>query len=220
MLSPCKLRYLLPWGEPEESDFTVDEVGYLFLPSRYDYDLKNYYEEFSHKSLKRIRKELAGLEAQGITYRYDTFSDFDLMMEMSLQRFGSSSYFCDDRFRMSFQSLARLLAELGWLRFTTVLIGGEPAAIDMGCVYRNVYTVLAGGTTARFPGVAKLINLHHLEKACAERFDHIDFLCGDFHWKTMFHLTPRPLYLLSNLTPHPQTNTAGEVSTFETTHVV
>ena len=217
-LSPYNLRYLQMFGQTGAGNVAVDEVGYLFLPSRYDYDLENYYREFSHKSLKRIRKELTVLEAQGITYRYNTFSDFDLMVELNLQRFGDYSYFCDHRFRRSFESLAQLLREREWLRLTTVLIGGEPAAVDMGCVYDNVYTVLAGGTNGRFSGVAKLINLHHLKRACAERYEEVDFLCGDFHWKTMFHLTPRPLYLLSNLVPQVEALSAAEICIPETTH--
>ncbi|UCF93222.1 MAG: GNAT family N-acetyltransferase, partial [Desulfobacterales bacterium] len=99
----------------------------------------------------------------------------------------------------SFRSLAHFLQAKGWLRFTTVLIAGEPAAVDLGCLYRGVYTLLAGGTNLHFPGVAKLINLHHMQRACRERMQQVDFLCGDFNWKKLFHLTPRPLFLLSNL---------------------
>jgi hypothetical protein len=28
--------------------------------------------------------------------------------------------------------------------------------------------------------------------------DRVDFLCGDFSWKALFHLAPRPLYRLSS----------------------
>jgi CelD/BcsL family acetyltransferase involved in cellulose biosynthesis len=35
--------------------------------------------------------------------------------------------------------------------------------------------------------------------ACQQRLQQVDFLCGDFHWKKQFHLTPRPLFLLSSL---------------------
>jgi CelD/BcsL family acetyltransferase involved in cellulose biosynthesis len=87
------------------------------------------------------------------------------------------------------------------LRVTTLLIGGEVAAIDMGAVWRNTYAVLAGGTRSEFPGVAKLINLHHLEWSCRQRFSYVDFLCGDFNWKNRFHLTPRPLYQMKKEQP-------------------
>jgi CelD/BcsL family acetyltransferase involved in cellulose biosynthesis len=86
------------------------------------------------------------------------------------------------------------------LRITTVLIGGRLAAVDMGAIWNGTYTVLAGGTDADFPGVAKLINLHHLEWACQQRMTMVDFLCGDFNWKERFHLTPRQLYQI--IKPH------------------
>jgi CelD/BcsL family acetyltransferase involved in cellulose biosynthesis len=66
----------------------------------------------------------------------------------------------------------------------------------MGAIWNNTYTVLAGGTDVEFPGVAKLINLHHIQWACRQRLACVDFLCGDFNWKSRFHLVPRPLYEL------------------------
>jgi CelD/BcsL family acetyltransferase involved in cellulose biosynthesis len=180
-------------------DEVVDEIGYLFLPPKYNYDMSNYLEEFSRKSVKKIRRELAAMESQGVAYRCDEIEDFDLMVDMSLARFGNHSYFFDHRFRDSFRALAQFLKEKGWLRFTTVLINGEPAATDMGCIYGGVYTLIAGGTNSHYPGVAKLINFHHMKRACRERLDEVDFLCGNFNWKDLFHLTPRPLYLLMNI---------------------
>ena len=197
--SPYHLRYLLPhagWGDGE---MAIDEIGYLFLPPHYDFEIQNYFREFSRKSIKQILREVAAIEQLGVSYRYDEIADFDLMVEMNMSRFGADSYFYDTRFKEGFRSLANFLNEKGWLRFTTVLINGEPAAVDMGCLYRNVYTVMAGGTSSRFRGVAKLINLHHMQWACQQRLQQVDFLCGDFHWKKQFHLTPRPLFLISSL---------------------
>ncbi len=71
----------------------------------------------------------------------------------------------------------------------------------MGAVWNNTYTVLAGGTHRDFRGVAKLINFHHLDWACENRLDSVDFLCGDFGWKRRFHLTARPLYKIRLRTP-------------------
>jgi hypothetical protein len=196
---PYHLRYLAANGNAQVNGTVVDEIGYLFSPPKYEYDIRNYFAEFSHKSIKQILREIAALEKSGVTYRYDDIADFDLMIQLNASRFGAESYFYDPRFRESFRSLAHYLHDQGWLRFTTVLIGGEPAAVDMGCFYGGVYTLLAGGTNAGFPGVAKLINLHHMQRACHEHIPQVDFLCGDFNWKKLFHLTPRPLFLLSNL---------------------
>jgi hypothetical protein len=196
---PYHLRYLCPQGHLPQSELTIDETGYLFSPPKYDFSIENYFQEFSHKSIKQILKDVAGLERMGVSYRFDDLSDFDLMIRLNISRFGADSYFFDRRFRESFRSLAYFLHENGWLRLTTVLIENEPAAVDMGCIYRGVYTLMAGGTNHRFPCVAKLINLHHLQRACEEHMHQVDFLCGDFNWKKLFHLTPRPLFLLSNV---------------------
>jgi len=196
---PYNLRYLtsVPGTSPEEA--IVDEVGYLFLPPNHGYDMSQYLGEFSRKSMKNIFREMSTIESLGVTYRHDEISDFDIMVKLNMERFGRQSYFFDPRFREGFRALAWFLHERGWLRFTTVLINDEQAAVDMGCIYRGVYTLLAGGTNSRYPGVAKLINFHHMQRACKERLDQVDFLCGDFNWKRLFHLTPRPLYLLAEL---------------------
>jgi hypothetical protein len=196
---PYHLRYLTSLPGIPAGEGTVDEIGYLFIPPAYDYNISNYLGEFSRKSRKNILRELAVIESQGVTYRYNDISDFNIMVELNMERFGSQSYFFDPRFFESFRALARMFQEKGWLRFTTILINDEPAAVDMGCVYRGVYTLLAGGTNSRYLGVAKLINFHHMQRACEEKLDRIDFLCGDFNWKKLFHLTPRPLYLMTNV---------------------
>ena len=193
------LRYL-SWGPGLPAEHTiVDEIGYLFFPPRYNYEISNYFEEFPRKSRKTLAHALVAVEDLGVEFRFDEPGDIDIIFDLNLQRFGSYSYFHDSRFRESFRSLSLFLEKKGWLRITTLWINGEPAASDLGCIYRGTYTLLAGGTNPRYPGIAKLINIHHMRRACQERLDEVDFLCGDFNWKKLFHLTPRPLFLLSNI---------------------
>ncbi|NQT18146.1 MAG: GNAT family N-acetyltransferase [Planctomycetes bacterium] len=202
LLSPCRpswhLRYLLPLNGGGLDCDVVDETGYLFLPPEYDYDIENYFRQFSHKSAKRLKRELDAIQARGVRYRLDDPSDFDILVRMNLERFGDRSYFSDGRFLESFRSLMNFLKDRGWLRLTTLIIDDGPVAVDIGCVYRGVYTVLGGGTHGGYPGVAKFINIHHMQRACRERLQQVDFLCGDFSWKKLFHLKPRPLYLLAS----------------------
>ena len=196
------VRYLNNPGRLAESiPFALDEVGYLFYPRQVEYSLDAYWQGFSGKSRKKLKQEINRLEAPGVSYRYDSLADIDLMFRMNLESFGGESYFSDARFLKAFASLAAWLHNNRMLRVTTLLIGGEVAAIDMGAVWRNTYAVLAGGTRSEFPGVAKLINLHHLEWSCRQRFSFVDFLCGDFNWKNRFHLTPRPLYQMKKEQP-------------------
>jgi len=197
--STYSLRYLLPPAGVPREHCAVDEVGYLFLPPRYGFDLENYFQaEFSHRNAKRVKRDVNRTAALGVSYRYDDLADFEHLLRLNMERFGERSYFADTRFREGFRSAVQFLHQQGWLRVTTLLIQGEPAAVDVGCMRDGTYTLLAGGTDSRYPGVAKLINLHHMQRACQERLEQVDFLCGDFSWKTLFHLTPRPLYLLSN----------------------
>ena len=203
MLNRCPseyhLRYLLPTEEALSATNIVDEIGYLFNPPHYDYKFDNYMEEFSHKSARRLVRELDAFDARGVEYRFDQIEDFDIMARMNIERYGIFSYFYDTRFSSSFRSLAEYLHANGMLRMTTISVEGNVAAVDMGCVYNGTYTLLAGGTNGEFPGIAKLINTFHMKRACNEKFDSVDFLCGDFSWKSIFHLSMRPLYLVSNV---------------------
>jgi len=190
------LKYLMPSQlmKPKK----VDEIGYLFFPKKFNHEIENYFKVFSHKSRQHLKKELSKLESKGIEFRFDSLKDFNLLVRWNIQRYGENSYFWDKRFFNSFKEVLNLLNEKKFLRLTTLIIKGEPAAVDIGCLFKNNYTVFGGGTNEKFPGVAKFINIHHMSKACNEKINKVDFLCGDFSWKKLFHLTPRPLYLLSN----------------------
>jgi hypothetical protein len=192
------IRYLEGECVPASStEAAVDEIGYLFLPEKHGFSFQAYLEGLPRKTLKRLQREPNTLRRRGVTFRYDCRGDVERLFRMNLEAFGEDSYFHDERFLRGFEKLLAELDRRGSLRVTTVLVAGAIAAIDVGAVWRNAYTVLAGGTSRDFPGVAKLINFHHLEIACRERFDSVDFLCGDFDWKRRFRLVARPLYQIT-----------------------
>jgi hypothetical protein len=196
----ARIRYLTGAScLPSVSSAVVDETGYLFFPKQYGYSFQGYLKCFSGKSRKKIRIEMDRLKAGGLSYRYDCFEDIEHLFRMNMENFKENSYFSDLRFLRSFENLAAWLHANKLLRVTTVIIGDKVAAVDIGAVWGSTYTLLAGGTHADFPGVAKLINLHHIEWACHQQLAEVDFLCGDFNWKERFHLTPRPLYKILNL---------------------
>jgi hypothetical protein len=80
-------------------------------------------------------------------------------------------------------------------------VNGKRAAVDVGAVYANRYTVLAGATDLEMRGIAKAINLFHIRWGCLSQVDQIDFLCGDFGWKERFHLEHHPLYIATKAIP-------------------
>lgn len=208
---PVHIRYLCPGSvEGMDSAPDVDETGYLFFPAHYGNSFPNYMEQLPGKFRKNNAREASRLESFGISYRHDTVPDIDRLYRMNLDAFGEDSYFSDPRFLSAFEKLASWLMKNGLLRITTVIIGGETAAVDIGAVWNRRYTLLAGGTNPEFRGVAKLINFHHLERSCMENFHVVDFLCGDFGWKERFRLTPSPLY---QVTRYPvDLQVSGDVS--------
>jgi hypothetical protein len=193
-----RIRYLAPNDHLHlDTQSVVDEIGYLFFPQQFDYRFEAYQRSFTGKTRKKIRCELDRLKVRGVTYRYNHWADMDILLQLNLDRYQDQSYFSDGRFRRAIQNLAAWLRDKGLLRLTTVLVGGRVAAVDMGAVWNATYTVMAGGTHPDFQGIAKLINLHHLEWACAQRIGMVDFLCGEFNWKERFHLSARPLYAIA-----------------------
>lgn len=194
---------------PADPFISIDETGYLFVPSDYDFSFEAYRRSFPGKTRKKMDQEIRKLQEQTVTWRYDQMADVEQMMQLNLAAFGEYSYFHDARFFKAFIDLIAFLKHNHMLRITSVLIGGRLAAVDVGALWRNTYTVMAGGTDPEFPGVAKLINFHHLEWACREKLGLVDFLCGDFAWKTRFRLQPRPLYKLCF--PEPVATTEGPV---------
>jgi hypothetical protein len=188
------LRYL----ERDESALLpyleLDETGYLFHPPEMGFDMKTYFQRFVWKKLKAIKKEIEGMLAAGASWHVNCLTDYDIMVDMSLTTFGKSSYFYDSRFTEGFREVLRFLSRNGWLRMVSLEIGSKTVAVDMAAVYRGTYVVLLGGTDPEFRGVAKAMNMQHLEFACEQRLSRLDFLCGDFHWKKLWHLDPQPLY--------------------------
>lgn len=192
------LRYLSP-NDLAEGTLTVDEIGYLFVPEQWGYSAETFWASFSGKSRKRLRREMDSLASRGMNIRRGVLEDIDIMFDLNRRSFGGRSYFADERFYQGFRDMIAWLSKQGCLGITTILIEGTVAAVDVNAVYRDVCTVLAGGTHPDFPGVAKLINSAHIEWACEQKFTEVDFLCGDFGWKQRFHLTPRPLYQYKSL---------------------
>jgi len=175
-------------------DLDLDEIGYVLYPSSLDFDLGKYEKRFSHKKIKEIRKAITSLSAKGNLFNSNRLDDFEVLVEMNLERFGASSYFHDERFKDGFRDVMFFLYRKGCLRLFSLEINGKTAAVDLGALYLGTYTVYLGGTDRDYPGVAKVMNMHHLEFACKHRIHKVDFLCGDFHWKKLWHLDPEPLH--------------------------
>ena len=190
---PFNIRYLGGDGG-FDAGLETDEIGYLFHPADCQYRLESHLAELPAKRRSQYKKTVHEFETRGYKLRVNHLPDFREMISMNLAAFEENSYFRDRRFRDGFRRLAQWLNQNGLMRLVSVLVEDKIAAVDFGAIHNGVYTVLAGGVNREFPGVAKLINLHHLAFACEQKMQEVDFLCGDFGWKSKLHLRPRPLY--------------------------
>ena len=194
---PVHLRYIkCRTAMTGAGRLSPDETRYLFFPASFGYDFHAYWQSIPGKTRKKLSADIRKLEAMDVRVSSGTLSDMTHLFKLNIDAFGPDAYFYDSRFLRSFELLAEFLNKMGLLQMTTVHIGGKLAAVDMGALWKGTLTLLAGGTSPEFPGVAKLINRHHLQWACSRHLKYVDFLCGDFNWKHRFRLTPIPLYEL------------------------
>jgi hypothetical protein len=195
------LRYMdLPVDSDLYPHLSIDEIGYVLHPPELDFDITLYRKRFSHKRVKDILKVIGTFMGHDAVFHMNRLDDFEVLVRMGLDYFGAGSYLHDDRFREGFREVTHFLRRKGLLRMVSLQLNGRVAAVDIGAVYQGVYTVFLGGTHPDFLGVAKAMNMHHIVSACNEGFSKVDFLCGDFHWKKLWHLDPEPLYKF--VTPH------------------
>ncbi|MFC1862755.1 GNAT family N-acetyltransferase [Thermodesulfobacteriota bacterium] len=188
------LRYLVMRHDSPPVEITQDEIGYVLYPKDLNYDFTTYRQRFSNKKFKAIMKVIDSFKRMGCVFHHNRMADFDILIEMSLHKYGDRSFMADHRFREGFRDVMKFLYQQKILRMVSVEINGRIAAIDLGALYNSTYTVFLGGSNPDFPGIAKLINMYHITTSINERFHKIDFLCGDFHWKGLWHLDAEPLY--------------------------
>jgi len=188
------LRYIEADGTTLPAELDLDEIGYLLHPPQLHFSMDEYYKRFSWKKLKAIKKEIASIFVPGSSWHVNRPADYDLLVRMNQSRFGPQSYFHDSRFREGFRDVVAWLHQRGWLRMVSLEIRGQIAAVDLGAVFDGTYVVFLGGTHADYCGVAKVMNMHHIELAVEQGVSRVDFLCGDFYWKKLWHLDPQPLY--------------------------
>lgn len=187
------LRYMEVSGPSSDIQMDGDEIGYVLYPGAFGFNLTRYTQRFSNKKLKSLQKTIRSLVGDRPAIHLNRLKDYNVLVDMNVGRFGEDSYLYDDRFRESFRDVMDFLFRKGLLRMVSLELGGKILAVDLGAIYRGTYTVFLGGTHPDAPGIAKVMNMHHIEFAFNEGLTKIDFLCGDFHWKKLWHLDPEPL---------------------------
>jgi hypothetical protein len=188
------LRYLDFPCDDLLSGVDLDELGYVLYPGELGYDVDRYIQRLSRKRFKDINKTIGNILSREHHFHINRLNDFDTMVRMNVACFGTNSYLHDPRFRDSLRDLMNTLHRNGRLHMVSLDIEGKTAAVDLGALHNDIYTVFLGGTDPSYLGVAKVMNMHHIRFACNQRLAKVDFLCGDFHWKKLWRLDPEPLY--------------------------
>lgn len=200
MLSDCAertyLRYIDCDLEFLPDQMASDEIGYVIYPGLLNYDRGNYRTRFSNKKFKSIMKDINTILDMDASFHVNRVEDFELLVEMSMERYGDESYLRDTRFRDSFRDVIKFLNQNGYLRMVSLELEGKTMAVDVGAIYNGVYTIFLGGVFSRIPGLPKVMNMHHIDYALNSRLYKVDFLCGDFNWKKLWHLNEEPLFKL------------------------
>ena len=200
LLSDCAdrtyLRYVECDAEYMPEHMIADEIGYVVYPELLNYDRENYRTRFSNKKFKSIMRDVNTILDMGATFHINRVEDFELLVEMSIERYGDDSYLQDTRFRKSFREVIGFLNQKGYLRMVSLELEGKTAAVDVGALYNGVYTIFLGGVFSRVPCLPKAMNMHHIDYALKNRIYKVDFLCGDFNWKKLWHLDEEPLFKL------------------------
>ena len=200
LLSDCTERTYLRYIECDPgylSEYmTADETGYVVYPGLLNYDRENYRIRFSNKKFKGIMRDVNNIRDMGATFHINRIEDFELLVEMSIERYGSDSYLEDSRFRNSFRDIIRFLSQKGYLKMVSLELEGKTMAVDVGAIYNGVYTIFLGGIFSSVPGLPKAMNMYHIDYALQNRINKVDFLCGDFNWKKLWHLDEEPLFKL------------------------
>jgi hypothetical protein len=200
LLSDCTerthLRYIEYDSEHLPEQMAVDEIGYVVYPGLLNYDRENYRSRFSNKKFKSIMRDVNTILDMGASFHINQAEDFELLVEMSIERYGDESYLQDTHFRSSFRDIIGFLNQKGYLRMVSLELEGKTMAVDVGAIYRGVYTIFLGGVFSRVPGLPKVMNMHHIDYALKNRVYKVDFLCGDFNWKKLWHLDEEPLFKL------------------------
>ena len=200
LLSDCcertYLRYIECDSEYLPEQMIADEIGYVVYPGLLRYDSENYRARFSNKKYKNIMRDVNRILDMGASFHINRMEDFKLLVEMSIERYGADSYLEDPRFRHSFRDAIRFLNQKGYLRMVSLELEGKTMAVDVGAIYNGVYTIFLGGVFSRVPGLPKVMNMHHIDYSLQNRIHKVDFLCGDFNWKKLWHLDEEPLFKL------------------------
>lgn len=144
-------------------------------------------------NLKRDKKRIERFKPQILINHYD---HLDELFRLNIARFRRKfpdnpkeySTFEDTRYQNTFRALVANQGSYS-VRLLSTIIDGNIAAVEMGLVYGDTYySLYSGADTLKYSGIGIYSNLLVLEDAIRLGCRKIDFLEGDYSWKTSWKL--------------------------------
>ena len=168
-------------------------------------NLEDFYHSLKKKkryNLKKDYQRIASLQPEVI---FDNFKDLSTLIDLNKNRFesrGIDTAWQDPRKVKTFQyilDLPKLNPEIR-IHMITVKIANKIAGVDLMAIYRKKYYCLKGGNNIQdFSGIGNFLSLYEIEDAIQLGMTHMDFLSGDFGYKSELFTKVDQLKIEKNL---------------------
>jgi len=162
------------------------------LHSFNDYLLKAFSDRKKRAKFRRIITLLE--EKHEVKIVINNFSDLELIMDLSVKKFGDESYLKTDRERRPFFDLIKL--PLDW-QAVTIIVDGVKIAGSLSVLYQGTYFyMLAGADMVKLPDIFKYLTKVNLELALTKNAKIFNCSLGECNWKNHWHMNKLAQYKL------------------------
>lgn len=201
-----KIADIIP--EQEKARFQPDDSKYILDISRIE-SFENYLAGLKKERRKSIKKDIRLIEKQNPEVIFNNLNDFDVLAELSKQRFNLKKEnendpwydpaMNDGRRVEAFRNIIKLgLSGKSYqARMITVKINQKIAGVDLAVIFNNCYYALVGGyDIENFPGIGNYFNMLNIKDALKLGLKKVDALQSDCGWKHRWY-QEMPLYYFS-----------------------
>jgi hypothetical protein len=190
---PATLNWLV---EPIDGVDSTELQDYDYYISLSGYENYTAYidDRFSGKSKRNMHRRLRKVNMEhNIRIEYDTFEDFEVLIQFNKEKFGDSSSFNKSYRIHFFRDVMRIFPSY----IITVYADGDKAAVSYASVYNGVYYGFNSGIHTDISDFGKLVHFLGINRAIELGAHTYDAKRKDLGWKEQFRMDKKPLYKLS-----------------------
>lgn len=193
---PAKLDFMLGTDEYTKA-LPVRDQKYVLMMTEYT-DFEGYrMNAFSSKSRGNYKKQLATINAAGITVVANRFEDINQMFALNIATFGDESTFHFPKRQDQLRSILQLNETQSHL--LTFLKDSEIVGVSLMIQHGDYFAYLNAGSKAQeIPNLGTYIYFKNIELAFQLKAKVLDARAGSFNWKERLHFTPHPQHYYFN----------------------